>query len=101
MAFNQLTAAEAERLALLAEECSEVVQAVTKILRHGYDSEHPQSGIVNRHQLADEMGQVRAVMEMLVVAGDVKADDVLCAQEEKRVRVLDYLHHQRKAKHRG
>ena len=34
--FNQLTPAETERLAILAEECGEVIQAVGKILRHGY-----------------------------------------------------------------
>ena len=39
--FNKLTPAEAERLAMLAEECGEVVQIVGKILRHGYDSQHP------------------------------------------------------------
>jgi hypothetical protein len=38
MSFNQLTDAEAERLALLAEECGEVVQVIGKILRHGYES---------------------------------------------------------------
>ena len=38
--FNQLDCAAAERLAVLAEEAGEVVQAVTKILRHGYDRVH-------------------------------------------------------------
>jgi len=39
--FNGLSPAEAERLALLAEECGEVVQAVCKVLRHGYESTNP------------------------------------------------------------
>jgi hypothetical protein len=39
--FNGLTPAEAERLALLAEECGEVIQAIGKVLRHGYESRHP------------------------------------------------------------
>ena len=34
--FNKLTPAQAERLAILIEECGEVIQAATKILRHGY-----------------------------------------------------------------
>ena len=33
--FNGLTPAEAERLALLMEECGEVVQIIGKVLRHG------------------------------------------------------------------
>lgn len=36
LAFNGLSPAEVERLALLAEECGEVIQTVGKILRHGY-----------------------------------------------------------------
>lgn len=39
--FNGLTPAEAERLAMLSEECGEVIQIIGKILRHGYDSYHP------------------------------------------------------------
>lgn len=52
--FNQLTPAEAERLALLAEECGEVIQAIGKILRHGYESRHPDGGPTNREALERE-----------------------------------------------
>ena len=38
MAFNKLSAAEAERLALLLEELGEAQQAIGKILRHGYEN---------------------------------------------------------------
>ena len=33
--FNGLTPAEDERLAMLAEECAEVIKIVSKIQRHG------------------------------------------------------------------
>lgn len=52
--FNRLTPAEAERLALLAEECGEAIQAIGKILRHGYESNHPEFTETNRTQLPDE-----------------------------------------------
>lgn len=57
MAYNGLTKGEAERLAWLAEEAGEVVQAVTKILRHGYDSYNPDDRDAgdNRKQLAREI----------------------------------------------
>ncbi len=41
MAFNGLTDAQAERLALLLEELGEAQQAIGKILRHGYESMSP------------------------------------------------------------
>jgi hypothetical protein len=60
---NQLTAAEAERLAMLAEECAEVIQVIGKILRHGYDSYHPDNSTVsNRDLLAKEATQVVAIL---------------------------------------
>jgi hypothetical protein len=34
--------AERERLAMLAEEAGEIVQIIGKILRHGYESYHPE-----------------------------------------------------------
>lgn len=38
---NGLSDAQSERLAILAEECGEVIQIVGKILRHGYHSYNP------------------------------------------------------------
>lgn len=56
--FNRLTPAEAERLALLAEECGEVIQAIGKVLRHGFESTHPDGGPTNRESLERECGDV-------------------------------------------
>ena len=39
--YNELSPAQAERLAYLLEECAEVIKAGTKILRHGYASYDP------------------------------------------------------------
>lgn len=38
---NNLTAAEQERLAILAEEMGEALQIIGKIIRHGYESYNP------------------------------------------------------------
>ena len=59
---KDLTPAEAERLAMLAEECAEVIQIVGKILRHGYDSYHPADPeTTNRDLLAKELTDIEAV----------------------------------------
>ena len=69
--FNKLTASEAELLAMLMEECGEVVQACGKILRHGYESHHPfdRSMGSNRQQLAKELRDVEAIASMLRSSG--------------------------------
>ena len=62
MSAPDLTPAEAERLAMLAEECAEVIQIVGKILRHGYDSYHPADPeTTNRDLLAKELTDIEAV----------------------------------------
>ena len=59
---QNLTPAEAGRLAMLAEECAEVIQIVGKILRHGYDSYHPADPeTTNRDLLAKELTDIEAV----------------------------------------
>lgn len=64
--FNKLTPAEAERLAMLAEECGEVIQVIGKILRHGYDSFHPADpSVTNRDLLGRELTDLLTVAASL------------------------------------
>jgi NTP pyrophosphatase (non-canonical NTP hydrolase) len=95
-AFNELSHAEAERLAFLAEEAGEVVQAVGKILRHGYESFHPEreEDGTNRSQLAREIGDFLAIVEMMVEQRDISAERIAASGASKRGRVLNYAHHQ-------
>jgi len=91
---NRLSPAEAERLALLLEECGEVQQVIGKILRHGYDSRHPDGGPTNRGLLAAEIGDIHCAGTMLIEAGDVSEQAVRDAAAAKRRRIGKYLHHQ-------
>lgn len=92
--FNGLTPAEAERLAILAEECAEVIQVVGKILRHGYTSRHPVIHEDNIYMLERECGDVRAAMLMMCKAGDINKANIHLAADEKLERVKKYCHHQ-------
>ncbi len=100
MAFNGLTDAQAERLALLLEELGEAQQAIGKILRHGYDSYNPDvfagttCGPSNRMALARELGDVEAAIRMLTDAGDMDAEQISMRVYEKARKVRKYLHHQ-------
>jgi hypothetical protein len=94
--FNQLSPAQAERLALLLEELGEAQQAIGKILRHGYESTHPNrpSGPTNRQALVREIGDVQLALELMLNAGDFEEDDIENRVMEKMTAVHSYLHHQ-------
>ncbi len=95
--FNQLTAAEAERLALLLEELGEAQQAIGKILRHGYESTHPDGGPTNRLELTRELGDVAYAIALLAYSGDIPQDEARWSCVRKAGAVGQYLHHQEAA----
>lgn len=91
--FNGLSPAEAERLAMLAEECGEVIHIVGKILRHGYDSYHPVNPrVTNRQLLVKELRDVNAVLQAMGRSelADYSVQDCLGVWERK----IQYTHHQ-------
>lgn len=91
---NDLTPAEQERLAMLIEECGEVITAATKILRHGYESYHPdRPGVTNRDDLRREVTDVRAVLLLIGNARDLPMVDVadVSTVAQKKLR---FTHHQ-------
>lgn len=93
--FNELTNTESERLALLAEECAEVISIVGKILRHGYESTHPDdTTTTNRSLLEDELGDVHAAVQMMTEANDVTQININSRKVSKLQKVKKYLHHQ-------
>lgn len=95
--FNGLTPAEAERLACLAEECGEVIQAIGKVLRHGYDSAHPDqttSDRYNRTDLERECGDVLATIDLMANAGDLRANKMDEHRQKKHRSRAKYFHHQ-------
>lgn len=93
--FNGLTPAQAERLAMLAEEAGEIVQMVGKILRHGYDSYHPNDrSVTNRQLLYRELRDLRGVMLLMHEASDMDTNmsyDEMNGAAKKKLR---YAHHQ-------
>lgn len=95
--FNELTPAEAERLALLAEELGEAIQAIGKILRHGYESCHPDNinGPDNRSDLEREIGDIAAALHyMTILSNDLDEINIDEHMRRKIKNVKQYLHHQ-------
>jgi len=95
--FNDLTPAEAERVALLVEECGEIIQMGGKILRHGYESVNPFDGVnalTNRQRLQNEIGDLRAVIKLMIHNNDMLEGEIIVATQAKFKRMEPWLHHQ-------
>lgn len=92
--FNELDEGEAERLAVLIEECSEVQRVACKILRHGYEStnneEMPDS---NREQLERELGHLAHASSRLVAMGDVNDKAIEQSFDAKVDTYPAFIHH--------
>jgi hypothetical protein len=94
--FNNLTEGQAERLAMLAEECNEVAQLVMKILRHGFDSYHPDNPkLDNRELLEKELLDLHSVLFAMETRGDIQSGvPPRPAVRNTWQRKLRYTHHQ-------
>lgn len=96
---NGLSPAQAERLALLAEELAEAIQVVGKVLRHGYDSRNPldRNSATNRTLLEVEIGHVLAAIQLAADANDIQRGWIGQEQDAKLRTVRRWLHHQSEA----
>ena len=96
--FNNLSGAQVERLALLAEECAEVIQIVNKVLRHGYGSYSPfdEEKRTNRELLERELGDLTFAQQLMHDNEDINAIRIDILSREKRRRAVQYLHEEHK-----
>jgi NTP pyrophosphatase (non-canonical NTP hydrolase) len=70
-----------EILLITQEECAEVVQAISKVFRFGFDSTH--NGQNNREHLEEEIGDLMCMIDLLIDHGIVSEAAVMTAKEEK------------------
>jgi len=66
------------------EECAEVIQAISKVLRFGIDHESPVTNITNAAHLEEEMGQLIAMMQLLADDWKLNRKNVTLAYENKK-----------------
>ncbi len=92
--FNKLSAAELERLAFLSEECGEVIQAVGKIIRHGYNSTW--NNLSNRDKLEVELGDLMYAFQLMSDAKDINKEFVANYLKDRVNPTVNYFHHQDK-----
>lgn len=73
-----------EALGILQEECAEVIQEVSKCNRFGLDSLHYQTGIKHSTMLEIEVGDVLALIDILIEQGILDQDRLDIAVESKK-----------------
>lgn len=70
-----------EIMLITQEECAEVVQAISKVFRFGFDSVH--KGVANRDHLAEEIGDLMCMIDLMIENGLVSESAVMAAKHEK------------------
>ena len=78
-------------MAVLQEECAEVIQAVSKINRFGMHDEW--QGVTNRQALITEIGDVLAIIKVLMEETDINIteNDLTIAIEAKLKKLEVFL----------
>ena len=72
-----------EILSIAQEECGEVVVAISKIFRFGFDSRWPEGGIDNRSRLTEELGDLMAMVKLMSEHGIIDLEEMAKAGERK------------------
>ena len=72
-----------EVMDILQEECAEVIVAVSKISRFGIDNYKPGKPKTNREHLEEEIGDVLAMIDIMLEKGVVSLDNLNVAKAAK------------------
>ena len=76
-----------EVMDILQEECAEVIQAVSKISRFGIDNYKPGKPKTNREHLEEEIGDMMAMIDIMLEQGIVRADQLEEAKQNKKYKL--------------
>jgi hypothetical protein len=74
---------EKEILDITQEECAEVIVAVSKISRFGLDNVKPGKPKTNREHLAEELGDLQAMIDLCIKFNLVGSEQVSIAADNK------------------
>lgn len=72
------------------EECAEVTQSISKIFRFGFDSKHPVSGKSNKESLEEEVGDLLAMIDIMVEKCIISDSAINHARKAKREKLKQW-----------
>lgn len=78
-----------ELLIILAEECAEIQQAAIKCVRFGMDSVYMEKS--NRNNLESEIGDLMAMVKLIMEETNLSEENVMNAAEKKLVKVERFM----------
>jgi NTP pyrophosphatase (non-canonical NTP hydrolase) len=73
-----------EIFCITQEECAEVTQSISKIFRFGFDSVHPITNKTNQQSLEEEVGDLLAMIDIMVQKCIVSDEKINIARKAKR-----------------
>jgi len=94
LAWIEPSEASRERLYVLAEELGEAQQIAMKVLRFGWHEFYTKVDATNKARLESELGDVLAMISLLIEKGDIGAPELLKARELKYEKLKRYTKHQ-------
>ena len=83
-----------EALGILQEECAEVIVEVSKCDRFGMNSVHYKTGLLHSKMLEMEVGDVLAMVDILIEQGvlDVNELDIAKANKKEKLKVWSKIY---------
>ena len=79
---------------ITAEECAEVIQAITKCQRFGLFQKNPNTGVTNRDHLAEEIGQLQYMLSELVSAWNLDENILAASYYNKKESLIKYAEYE-------
>lgn len=77
-----------ETLIITQEECAEVIQAISKTMRFGFDSCYPTDDSASTKECLEmEVGQLLAMIDILIDKDIVRAYQIGEAREAKKIKL--------------
>lgn len=88
--LNQLNDKTKEALVILQEESAEVVQEISKCFRFGLDNQHYKTGLKHVTMLETEVGDVLALVDILVDQGILNTSNLEAAKAAKKEKLKQW-----------
>lgn len=85
------TPRQREILICMMEEAAEVQQRAAKALRFGLDEVQPGQPLTNAERLAQEIGDLDAIIAMADTEGLIRGTDIIDASIAKRAKLQIYM----------